>query len=55
MSKVTTHQELAAKYTRYAQVRSVISIVSGTLAIVGGVLGLRELRADRRAVTRSQP
>jgi hypothetical protein len=55
MSQVTTYKELAERYARYAKIRSITSIVSGTLAIIGGIIGLWQIRQDRRSVTGSRP
>jgi hypothetical protein len=49
-----TYQELFEKYARREQIRSVTALVSAAAAVAGGigaVMALRQLRADRRAVT----
>lgn len=48
-----TYQALFEKYAKRDRERSVVAVVSGTLAVAGivlAVLRLRELRADRAAV-----
>jgi Zn-dependent protease with chaperone function len=54
MNDDVTYRQLFEKYARRDRERSVVTIVMGTLGAVGVVLAvarLRELRADRRAVT----
>jgi hypothetical protein len=45
-----TYKELFEKYARREQQRNIVSIASGAVAIVIGVLYLRQLRADRQAM-----
>lgn len=50
MNVPVTYRSLYEKYARREQVRSVASIISGAVAIAGGMLALRQLKADRAAI-----
>lgn len=54
----TTYRQLFEKYARRERDRAIMAIVMGAISVAGIVLAarrLRELQADRRAVTGTGP